>query len=57
VLQNFPADVDGQFRPLVRTLRVATPWDVGADELTPGVPILISPANAVAPWSCVGTTG
>jgi hypothetical protein len=57
LLQNFPADVDGQFRPLVRTLRLATPWDVGADELTPGVPVLISPANAAAPWSCVGTTG
>jgi hypothetical protein len=38
-------------------LRLATPWDVGADEMTPGVPVLISPSNPVAPWSCVGTTG
>jgi parallel beta-helix repeat protein len=57
IAQNFPADIDGQFRPLVRTLRVATPWDVGADEVSPGVPVLISPSNPVAPWSCVGTTG
>jgi large repetitive protein len=31
--QNLPADFDGQWRPQERTLRVRTPWDVGADEL------------------------
>ena len=30
-------DIDGEFRPQQRTLRVLTPWDLGADEL-PGVP-------------------
>jgi hypothetical protein len=33
------ADYDGQFRPQLRTLRITTPWDLGADEL-PGVPVL-----------------
>jgi large repetitive protein len=33
-----PGDYDGQYRPQLRTLRPATPWDLGADEL-PGVPI------------------
>jgi hypothetical protein len=32
-------DFDGDYRPLLRTLRVRTPWDLGADELTPGVTI------------------
>jgi len=31
-------DYDGQYRPQLRTLRVRTPWDLGADEL-PGIPI------------------
>ena len=31
-------DYDSQFRPNLRTLRLLTPWDLGADEL-PGVPI------------------
>jgi hypothetical protein len=33
-------DYDGNFRPMLRTLRLFTPWDVGADEL-PGLPIPI----------------
>jgi hypothetical protein len=33
-------DYDGQFRPQLRTLRLFTPWDLGADEL-PGLPIPI----------------
>jgi parallel beta-helix repeat protein len=53
-LQNFPADIDRQFRPQVRSLRVATPWDVGADELA-GVPVPVTPLLGL--WSCVGTTG
>jgi hypothetical protein len=32
------ADFDGQFRPQLRTTRLFTPWDLGADEL-PGVPL------------------
>ena len=35
---NGLGDYDGQFRPQLRTLRVRTPWDLGADEL-PGVPV------------------
>jgi large repetitive protein len=31
-------DYDGQYRPQLRSLRVLTPWDLGADEL-PGVPL------------------
>jgi len=31
-------DYDRQYRPQLRTLRLATPWDLGADEL-PGLPI------------------
>jgi hypothetical protein len=31
-------DYDSQYRPQLRTLRVRTPWDLGADEL-PGVPL------------------
>jgi hypothetical protein len=27
------ADIDGQLRPQLRTLRVRTPWDLGADEV------------------------
>jgi hypothetical protein len=57
LVQNFPADIDRQFRPQVRTVRVATPWDIGADELAPGVPVPISPSNPAFPWSCAGTTG
>jgi hypothetical protein len=33
-------DYDGQFRPQLRTLRLFTPWDLGADEL-PGIQIPI----------------
>lgn len=33
-----PGDFDGEFRPALRTVRVNTPWDLGADELA-GVPI------------------
>lgn len=33
-------DYDGQYRPMLRTLRVRTPWDLGADELI-GVPVLL----------------
>jgi hypothetical protein len=41
-------DYDGQYRPQLRTLRVLTPWDLGADEL-PGVPVpLASPLAARA---------
>jgi large repetitive protein len=41
-------DYDGQYRPQLRTLRVRTPWDLGADEL-PGVPVpLLSPLAATA---------
>jgi hypothetical protein len=31
-----PGDYDGQYRPQLRTLRLLTPWDLGADEL-PGL--------------------
>jgi hypothetical protein len=41
-----PGDFDGQFRPNLRTLRLTTPWDLGADEL-PGVPVLL--INVAAP--------
>jgi hypothetical protein len=34
------ADYDGQFRPYLRSLRIRTPWDLGADELT-GVPVIL----------------
>jgi parallel beta-helix repeat protein len=34
-------DIDGNFRPMLRTLRVRTPWDIGADEL-PGLPVPLS---------------
>ncbi len=33
-----PGDIDGDYRPQLRTLRVTTPWDLGADE-RPGIPI------------------
>jgi hypothetical protein len=35
---GIPGDIDGDFRPMLRTTRVATPWDLGADELL-GLPI------------------
>jgi hypothetical protein len=41
-----PGDVDGQFRPNLRTLRLTTPWDLGADEL-PGLPVPL--VNVAAP--------
>jgi len=41
-------DYDGQYRPQLRTLRVLTPWDLGADEVS-GVPVpLLSPLAARA---------
>jgi hypothetical protein len=46
----FPADYDSQFRPQLRTLRITTPWDQGADEL-PGAPVPLTTAL------CTGTTG
>ncbi|WP_426594685.1 hypothetical protein ACPPVS_03920 [Cellulomonas sp. McL0617] len=33
-------DYDGQYRPQLRSLRVRTPWDLGADELV-GVPVVL----------------
>jgi hypothetical protein len=33
-------DYDSQFRPQLRTVRILTPWDLGADEL-PGIPVLL----------------
>ncbi len=45
---GIPGDIDGNFRPMLRTLRLATPWDLGADEL-PGIPIVLTaPAALVA---------
>ncbi|MCU1658433.1 MAG: hypothetical protein JWO57_3089, partial [Pseudonocardiales bacterium] len=38
---NGVGDFDGQYRPQLRTLRLLTPWDLGADEL-PGFPIPLS---------------
>jgi hypothetical protein len=35
---NGLGDYDNQYRPQLRTLRVRTPWDLGADEL-PGLPV------------------
>jgi large repetitive protein len=41
-------DYDGQYRPMQRSLRLRTPWDLGADELI-GVPVtLMSPLSAGA---------
>ena len=40
-----PGDIDGDFRPMVRTLRALTPWDLGADELL-GVPLPLTAAPA-----------
>jgi hypothetical protein len=34
-------DYDSQYRPQQRTIRVRTPWDLGADEL-PGVPVVLA---------------
>jgi Polysaccharide lyase family 4, domain II len=34
-------DYDSQYRPQLRTLRLLTPWDLGADEL-PGVPVVLT---------------
>jgi hypothetical protein len=42
------ADYDGQFRPQLRTLRVTTPWDLGADEL-PGIPVITLAGAAATP--------
>jgi hypothetical protein len=46
LLQAYPADYDRQFRPQLRSLRVRTPWDIGADELAL-VPVTI-PLTSVA---------
>jgi len=35
-------DYDGQYRPQQRTLRIRTPWDLGADEL-PGIQVPLPP--------------
>jgi hypothetical protein len=37
---GIPGDIDGELRPQLRTLRVTTPWDLGADELV-GVPLVV----------------
>jgi hypothetical protein len=47
--QPFGADFDRQSRPQLRSLRLLTPWDIGADEV-PGINI------PMLPWSCGGTT-
>jgi hypothetical protein len=47
--QPFGADIDNQARPQLRSFRIMTPWDLGADEL-PGTPF------PLLPWSCGGTT-
>src|SRR5262249_33765910 len=39
-------DIDGQYRPQLRTARVRTPWDLGADEL-PGMPLVLGSPLAV----------
>jgi hypothetical protein len=44
---GIPGDIDGQFRPMLRTLRLTTPWDLGADELL-GVPIVLTSATTLA---------
>jgi large repetitive protein len=41
---GIPGDFDREFRPQQRTLRVLTPWDLGADEL-PGVPVILTGAS------------
>jgi hypothetical protein len=41
---GIPGDFDGDFRPMLRTARATTPWDLGADEL-PGIPILTVAAS------------
>jgi len=55
LLQAFPADFDRQLRPQLRTLRVRTPWDIGADELA-GVPesIPLSVVGLVFNWNNAG---
>jgi large repetitive protein len=55
VAQNLPADFDGQWRPQERTLRVRTPWDVGADELA-GLarPVPSLGANPTFNWNNAG---
>jgi hypothetical protein len=47
-----PGDIDGQFRPQQRTLRLTTPWDLGADELL-GVPRPAAAGTAVATRAAV----
>src|SRR6185295_6563569 len=34
------SDIDNQFRPQLRSLRVRTPWDLGADEVPTILPTL-----------------
>jgi hypothetical protein len=45
---GIPGDIDGEFRPMLRTTRVTTPWDLGADELV-GVPVLLPAALGALP--------
>jgi hypothetical protein len=41
------ADYDRGARPLLRSLRLTTPWDIGADEVAPGVFIAVLPNPAL----------
>jgi len=41
LLSPTPGDYDSQYRPVLRTLRMRTPWDLGADEVLPGVPVIL----------------
>jgi hypothetical protein len=50
LLQTYPADYDGQFRPQVRTVRLRTPWDLGADEVA-GVPVPIPLTTPLATFN------
>ena len=49
---GIPGDIDGQFRPQLRTLRLNTPWDLGADEL-PGIPVLTVASTSVSAFGSV----
>jgi hypothetical protein len=43
---GIPGDIDREFRPMLRTFRITTPWDLGADEV-PGFPLPILGASSV----------
>lgn len=45
---GIPGDIDRQFRPMLRSLRLTTPWDLGADELI-GLPLPLTAARQAAP--------